>query len=83
MCRRRRNGNTLGCLVVLAGVLIILALSAARGLLVVCAGDSAHLRRDLAAEVPIGGRGMRIIVIKLPACISRFLLRLRGGYEPE
>ena len=26
MCRRRRNGNTLGCLVVLAGVLIILAL---------------------------------------------------------
>ena len=56
---------------------------AARGLLVVCAGDSAHLRRDLAAEVPIGGRGMRIIVIKLPACISRFLLRLRGGYEPE
>jgi len=50
---------------------------------VVCAGDSAHLRRDLAAEVPIGGRGMRIIVIKLPACISRFLLRLRGGYEPE
>ena len=26
---------------------------------------------------------MRIIVIKLPACISRFLLRLRGEYEPE
>ena len=26
MCRRRRNGNTLGCLVVLAGGLIILAL---------------------------------------------------------
>ena len=24
MCRRRRNGNTLGCLVVLAGVLIVL-----------------------------------------------------------
>lgn len=24
---------------------------------------------------------MRIIVIKLPACISRFLLRLRGEYE--
>ena len=26
MCRRRNNGNKLGCLVILAGVLIILAL---------------------------------------------------------
>lgn len=32
MCRRRRNGNTLGCLVVLAGVLIILALVLPAGL---------------------------------------------------
>ena len=62
MCRRRRNGNTLGCLVVLAGVLIILAL-----------------------VLPAGfwWFALAIIVIKLPACISRFLLRLRGGYEPE
>ena len=41
------------------------------------------MRRDLAAEVPIGGRGMRIIVIKLPAFISRLIMRLRSGYEPE
>lgn len=44
------------------------------------AGDSAHLRRYMAVkEVGI----MRIIVIKLPACLARLIMRLRGGYEPE
>ena len=76
MCRRRGNGNKLGCLVIVAGVLIILAL-------VVCAGDSAHMRRDMASALPLGGCEMRIIVIKLPAFISRLIMRLRSGYEPE
>lgn len=83
MCRRRNNGNKLGCLVILAGVLIILALVLPPGFWWVRAGDRAHLRRDMAHKVAIGGCRMRIIVIKLPACISRFLLRLRGEYEPE
>ena len=50
--------------------------------LVVCIGDSSDRRRNMASQkLRLGGKCMRIIVIKLPACISRFLMKLRIGVE--